>query len=111
MQVNYDDNVSMDYFAHESKIINGYLRLLCKAFRGHKPNECLLSSVEFIDRVTFNDKLTTEESESLKAAYNFIMLRIKVVFKEKNENVARKTIKNTTKKNVGKMAARSATNC
>lgn len=98
MQLDYDDNVYMDYFAHESNIINGYMRFPCKIFRGHKSNECLLSSTEFIDRVTFNDELTMEESESLEAAYNFIMLRIEVVSKEKSENAARKATKNTQRR-------------
>lgn len=73
MQLGCDNNVYMDYSAHENNIINDYLGLLCKAFRGHKPNKCILSSIEFIDEVSFDNKLTTENSESLEAAHNFIM--------------------------------------
>lgn len=115
MQLDCDDNVYMYYFAHENNVINDYLGLLRKAFREHKPNECLLSSTEFIDRVAVDDELMTEECESLEAAHNFIKLRIEVVSKEKSENAARNVTKNTTKKDVGKMiakrAARSVTNC
>lgn len=96
----------MDYFAHESNVINDYMRLLHKAFRGHKPIECLLSSAEFIDRVAVDDELTTEESESVEATHNFIILRIEVASKEKSEKAARKATKNIAKNDVGKRAAR-----
>lgn len=96
----------MDYFAHESNVINNYQRLLHKVFRRHKPNECLLSSAEFIDRGSADDKLTTEESKLLEAAHNFIMLRIEVAFKEKSKKAARKATKNAAKKDVGKRASR-----